>query len=90
MLVCIRTRSMGVVLGGVILFSPPAFGPSGGMTTTYKLNVAKSMYRDGRQYQSSTLTIERDGEWIITTVDPVTTTGERFHAQIRFKCDGLE
>jgi hypothetical protein len=78
------------VLGGLILLSPQAFGQSGGTKITYKLNVAKSVYRAGQQYQSSTLTIELDGEWIITTVDPVTTTGERTHAQIRFKSDGME
>lgn len=71
-------------------FSPSAFGQATAAKVTYKLNVAKSVYRAGQHYKSSTLTIERDGAWTLTTVEPITTDGHRFFATLRYKADGAE
>jgi hypothetical protein len=58
--------------------------------TTWKLNVSTSVIRVGQHYQSSTMTIDRDGDWVSVHVEPVTSDGQRFSASYRAKYDGNE
>jgi hypothetical protein len=56
--------------------------------TTWKLNVSTSVIRVGQRYQSSTMTIDRDGDWVSVHVEPVTSDGQRFSASYRARYDG--
>ena len=83
-------RFVSLVATALLLCSVAADAQDSLQRTTWKLNVSKSVIRVGQRYASSTMTIERDGDWVSVHAEPVTSEGQRFSASYRAKYDGNE